>query len=576
MPAKQFPHVQLRGGIYQYVRRVPQRVLSRTEAYKELFGGRPTYRVSLKTKIYLEALAAAAVQERHFDALVAKALDEHTPNIACSPKSELNAAALGNVSAQIRNDSVIYWRSLILRANIDDMAREFLDVRLDQFVDDRDNANIETAVLSGRSPVQYAREVNSKLGFFVAEDSNEFAELVAAIIDGCHEARKAVNELFEGHSLPLEPSSSLIRNFAAKTTPKHPSKSFSEVIAIQFSTKNFAAKTKAKMHRSQTLFIEIAGDKDINEYTKDDVRKFLDRLAEQQVGKATGQSRPISRTTMQSYVSGISSPFDFAINRGWRTEDNPASGIRIENWRDAPNGILQPKRRRFEIEELRALFRHPWFSGCYSDSKCYEPGEVLLNDMRYWAPIVALYTGMRAGEIGGLKLDEIRLEDHAPHILVKCNEYRNTKSKLDRHVPVLDALMNLGFADYVAKVRESNSDRLFPDWDLPLQDAANSAYFNWANCKWIRAFNRTVIPSVFPTMASSGGRSPVVFHSFRGAFKFMLMRHGPSHLANAILGHSQDDLDKAYIGSVAPGDTYAAFKSADYDSLAIPSRSQDQ
>ena len=573
MPAKQFPHVQLRGETYQYVRRVPQKVIQSPKAYVELFGGRSTYRVSLKTKIYSEALAAAAVQERHFEALVARALGEHTRNIASSAYSEINAASLANVSAQIAKESVRYWRPLILRAHIDDSAREFLDVRLDQFVEARDGADIATAVLSGKSAFQYAQELNSKLGFFVAEDSNEFAELVAAIIDGCKEARTTVNALFDGHSLPLEPSSSLIRNFAKKAPSKLPIKTFSEVTAKQFSTKNFAAKTKAKMRRSQARFIEVVGDKDINDYTKDDVRKFLDRLAEQQVGKASGRERPITQKTIRSYVTGISSPFDFAIDRGWMTESNPTSGIKVENWREAPDIRSQPPKRRFETHELRDLFKHPWFKGAHSEARCYQPGGVLLDDMRYWAPVVALYTGMRAAEIGGLELEEIRLDDEAPHFLIKPNKYRNTKRGRIRHAPVLDALLNLGFAEYVARISQSGSDRLFPDWLVPPQkNDDDEDFYGWANAKWIRAFNRTVLPTVFPNLSESGTRSPITFHSFRGSFKFMLMKFGPPHLANAVIGHSQDDLDKAYIGTIAPRDTYEAFKSADFDLLSIPPR----
>jgi integrase len=196
----------------------------------------------------------------------------------------------------------------------------------------------------------------------------------------------------------------------------------------------------------------------------------------------------------------------------------------------------------------------------------------MLNDMRYWAPVVALYTGARAGELGGLRLEEVRLDDPAPHILIRCNRYRNTKSRMDRHVPILDALVKLGFRDYVARVRATGTDRVFPDWQLPPSRGADTELFNWANTKWIRAFNRTVIPSALPHVASAGGRSPLVFHSLRGAFKVLLLNSGPRHLANAVLGHLQDDYDKAYVGLVTPEETYAAFRSANYVGLTLATR----
>lgn len=572
MVSKRFPHVGLRDGTYYYIRRVPQKVKTLPEAWEREFGSRPSVRDSLGTKVYSEALKAAALREEEFDASVQRALGKRSSPLAGVRKTQITAEALGSISSGISRKIALKWRRLILRANIDPSAQDFLDHHLHQFIDQRDLDDMATAVLSGVTPVEYAQKLNADKGFAVSEDSEEFEELVAAVIDGCSEARRAVNDMFDGHSLPVEPKSSLIRNFAKASSSTYESKTFSEVAAIQSSTKNFAAKTRAKMKRSQALFVQVIGDKDVNQYTKADIRLFLDHLAEQQVGNASNQGRPISQTTIQSYLSGISSPFNFASSRGWLAEGNPTCGMRIEDWRSAPNATEVPKRRRFEVEELNAIFRQPWFAGCKSESTSYQPGEVFLNDMRYWAPVVALFTGARAAELGGLMLDEIDLDSEAPHILLRCNKYRNTKFKLNRHVPILDALLALGFAEYVTTVRKSGSDRLFPDWNIPQQDDSDNTYFNWANTKWIRAFNRTIIPAALPHLIKPAVRSPVVFHSFRGAFKFMLLGHGNPHLANAILGHSQDELDKAYIGTVSPKETYTAFRSADFEGLKLPVR----
>jgi integrase len=572
MSTKSFPHVIRRGDVYQFHRRVPQEVIDRPGAYQAIFSGRPFFRRSLRTKIYSDALKAAAELEEQFDQLVARALGRGSSLAPFGGKRELTAAELGKISSDICSEIVRDWRISILRANIDLDAREYLDRRIDQFIDHRDSSDVAAIALLGQNPVDRAVLINTQSGFFVAEKSNEFAELVAAVTDGCVAAQKAVSEMFAGNSLPQEPASTLIRSFAKSNRPKQGSKRFSEVCDVQMSVKKFAAKTRAKMRRSQALFVKLVGDKEVNDICKADVRNFLDHLSSQQVGTRTDLDRPISQTTMQSYLSGISSPLNFAASRGWLTEGNPALGMRIEDWRATPNSLKTPDRRRFSVQELNTLFEYPWFKGCVSDARCYEPGSLLLTDMRYWAPVLALYTGARAGELGGLRLEEIHLDDEAPHIWIKCNKYRNTKSKLDRHVPILDGLIQLGFVEYVRKLRTAGEDRVFPDWKLPLKDDVNDAHYNWANTKWIRAFNRTVIPSALPNSVTSGSRSPVVFHSLRGAFKFMLLEHGSPHLANAILGHSQDDYDRAYIGSVSPKETYAAFHYANFNGLVIPAR----
>lgn len=168
-------------------------------------------------------------------------------------------------------------------------------------------------------------------------------------------------------------------------------------------------------------------------------------------------------------------------------------------------------------------------------------------------------------ELAGLRVSDISFDDPHPHILLYPNEFRGIKSGTARHVPILDALLALGFREFVEGAKAKGSDRIFPEWEKPKSG-------KWANAKWIKAFNRTVIPAVFPELASREKKSPVVFHSFRGAFKVLMLNAGKRHLANAVIGHTQDDLDKSYIGLISPAETYAEFKAEDFVGLRVPSR----
>lgn len=196
--------------------------------------------------------------------------------------------------------------------------------------------------------------------------------------------------------------------------------------------------------------------------------------------------------------------------------------------------------------------------------------------MRYWAPVVALYTGARAAELGGLKLSEI-VTHGAPHFIIQPNEYRRTKSGKARIIPLLDALVELGFLDYVSRVADTGSDRLFPDWECPKEFGGTHAdeQTRWANSTWIRAFNRTVVPKVLARPSVKARRSAVTFHSFRGSFKSLLFRSGPEKKANAIIGHEETKLDKAYLLEVTAEDLHREFAKARYDGLILPSRSSD-
>jgi integrase len=498
----------------------------------------------------------AVEADDQFDRLVAEAISANAPVIV--PRSrEFSAAALAEVSSYIRERLISEWRQMILHAEISQEDAEYLEMRLDRIVSRPAHTDEMTELLNG-SPRDRAAEINASWGFGLDENSSEFAELVRAVKDGCVTGRRGVQDLFEGKSLPDEPTSTLIKRFGTKA--RRSTKRFSELATEHRKTGSFAQSTRVKMERAHDLFLKTVGDKPIGDITRDDVRSFLDTLSRQKVaGKA------ITRETMQSYLTQISSPLSWAIERGWMQEPNPAKGFKLNHWASSANPI--ERRRRFTVGELNSLFAHPWFGGCEgpSDIACHKPGPHLLSDMRYWAPVVALYTGARAAELAGLKLTEIKLDDAHPHILIQANEYRGIKSGVDRHVPILDALLSLGFADYIARVKATGSNRLFPDWEKPKSG-------KWASAKWIKSFNRTVIPAVFTEAAKRGHKSPLVFHSFRGAFKMLLLNAGKRHLANAIIGHVQDELDKSYLGQMTPVETYAEFRAVDFVGLKVPSR----
>jgi integrase len=558
--SKAFQHVIRRGGQLQYNRRIPAAVKARPSEHQRLFNGRTHFRQSLGASEYRAALRAAEKIHDEFERLVAEAL---TPAALALPTAtrRFSAEALADVSAFIRERMILHWRQMILRAEINEDDAHYLDVQLDKVIY-RPHGTDEMTQLLGCTPVERARQINASWGFNLSEDSDEFAELVLAVKDGCVSGRKGVQDIFAGKALPDEPTSALINRFGAAKKKK--TRLFSELVSDHRKRDGFAASTRVKMKRAHDFFLKVVGDKPIAEITRDDVVAFLDALSRQQVGAASGRPKPITRETIQSYLTQISSPLSWAIERGWMSEANPAKGFKVGNW--AAPSDQKERRRRFSVIELNELFRHPWFSGCESEAYSYRPGHHVLEDMRYWAPVVALYTGGRAAELAGLKLSEVKLADAYPHILIQANEHRYIKSGERRHIPVLDALLNLGFAAYVERLQRQGAERLFPDWEKP-----NSG--KWASAKWIKAFNRTLLPSVFAEAAAEDHKSPLVFHSLRGSFKVLMLNGGPRHLANGVIGHVQDDLDKAYVGQLTPAETHEAFHHLDYAGLKIPSRS---
>lgn len=565
MSRKTATHLSRRGNMFQYQRRVPRAVTQNAEAWNEHFHGQPTYRVSLGTSDYAEALERASTVERRFDQLVKIASGVQTLPVTLQHRST-TAKDLSAASRHVRDSIVNDWRQSIKWAALDEEAAEYLHWKIEKTIDE------EPVPLPGAgvsiSELSAARKFNSDWQINADERSDTFAELVLAVRDGRTQARKDVSDLMAGKSLPDTPSSTLIAAFdhggaGGANVPK-----FSRVVAEQRRVSNFSPKTILKADRAQRLFVQLVGDKPIDLIQADDVHKFIDAVATQRVGKS---DRPVSRQTVQSYLTQISSPLNYALERRWATS-NPAMGHKIKHWVPASDPAQMPPKRPFTTAELREVFAYPWFHGCHSASKSHVCGDVLLDDMRYWAPVLALYTGARAAELGGLKLSEIVMRG-APHIVIQPNEYRRTKSGRARIVPILDALLRLGFDEYLEKVKLAGSDRLFPDWDCPKESGGSldQEQTRWANSKWIRSFNRTVIPSVLP-LAAKSLRSAVTFHSFRGSFKTLLFSVGPEKKANAIIGHTETDLDKRYLSERTPEDLHRTFAKLDYVGLVIPSR----
>ena len=575
MPPQSFRHVSLRGGIYQYQRRVPKAVIDRPEAHRLYFRGQSIYRKTLGTGVYADALAAAAVAEAEFDGMVQAAQGilpavHHTP---APKKRELDAAGLADVSSRIRDRVVTDWRGTIVMAGVDPVAAEYLDARIESAIVARDAGDAPVAAIASQAVIRdMARQLNVEMGFGLNERSEGFGELIRAASDGYVQARHDVQTMLEGKALPDAPTSTLINTFGARPNPRSKAMKFSAVVAEQFKVSNFAPKTVQKAKRAHRRFVEVVGDKPIDAITRQDVHAYLNAIAAQEVGRSLGASRPISRTTVQSYLTQISSPLSFAIGRAWREGPNPAADIDLTHWVSASDPALVPAKRRFEIRELNKLFEHPWFAGCLSDSQCYRPGSHQLQDSRYWAPVMALFTGARAAELGGLKISEINVTG-IPHIVIQPNEYRRVKSSKRRIVPLLDAFIELGFESYVRRVSSNGSDRLFPDWECPKSRSRgiDDELSRWANAKWIRAFNRTVIPKVFERDPLAT-RSEITFHSFRGSFKKLMIDHGNHKKANAIIGHTQDDLDRAYLGHFDVEELHEEFHAARFRGLVVPAR----
>jgi integrase len=166
------------------------------------------------------------------------------------------------------------------------------------------------------------------------------------------------------------------------------------------------------------LFVQIVGNKPIRDLSREDCRAFRDTLAKlppnmtkRFPGKSTADvlalnEKPMSAKNANKCLSVISAFLNWARNENLIGE-NPARGLAIAIKRRADS-----ERDAFGAGDLRLLFESsPLYCGCASGRHRDTPGDLIIRDAKFWLPLVALYSGMRAEEIAQLTVSDLRQID---------------------------------------------------------------------------------------------------------------------------------------------------------------------
>jgi integrase len=151
----------------------------------------------------------------------------------------------------------------------------------------------------------------------------------------------------------------------------------------------------------------------------------------------------------------------------------------------------------------------------------------------YWLPLLALYTGARREEITDLLAEEVDEEGSIWFLDLKDNDLRKLKvASCTRRVPLHNTLIDLGFLDYVAAVRQAGVRRLFP------------ALVNSKRCA------EFIIDQIHQRITPPAGVMQDI-HSFRHTFK-SACRSVPlaQEVHDALTGHKTPGVSSTY-GSVA-------------------------
>ena len=256
---------------------------------------------------------------------------------------------------------------------------------------------------------------------------------------------------------------------------------------------SFTPSTKERQrldHQFQRL-IECVGDKPANFLTKADVTEFMGlvvrfpgrkRKAElaampmrelvDEFERINSRAAANGEPTMPTLTKVSVENWYAAFRRCWEyaaatdlVERNPWAGLK----KFVVSGAPSQRKRQFEDDEIRHIFNQSHF----------QKPEV--RDAKWWLPILSLFHGGRLSELAALPLSDVcQTRKGTWYFDVTPTEVRRLKTVgSERHIPLHPHMLRLGFADYIAVLRENGEGWLFPDLDHETVHGAGHAFSKW-------------------------------------------------------------------------------------------------
>ena len=310
----------------------------------------------------------------------------------------------------------------------------------------------------------------------------------------------------------------------------------------------------------------LGADTILTAVTKHDIRRFRDQIRSLRKNHGPSKAVPFQKKLTTNEAHQISpksaelifEPCKAMLRWAWSEEGlietNPAEGVRLVA---PPSKETVKSRRPFSEDELVTLFSSPLFTGHKSRDRRYEPGTKIINDAKWWIPVLGFATGARLGELVQLHTRDIKLDGPIPYISINEDNSglaanaprKHLKSPAAvRNVPIHPDVMELGFAAFVAQRTKSAKGpvRLFPEVDYGSDGQAS-----------------TVFSKLFGRLMAKVGLTDaaLVFHSFRHNAEDAFRNAGqPQYVIDRIIGHANGATSAGYGEGIDLETAYAAVK----------------
>ena len=314
------------------------------------------------------------------------------------------------------------------------------------------------------------------------------------------------------------------------------------------------------LYRGQIqTFIDVVGDKESNSLSYQDVERFVECLPkiprnrnkapldiydlETLLEMSVDESLLLAEGSWKGYATNIRSFLSYFVDREFINQQ-ALTALKGEFTKAKSYPYLE-----YEVEDLKKLF----YSAEYLKGKHKKASN-------YWCPLIGLFTGARSNEICQLRLDDIKCSENDGQIIyyIDINQEEDKELKTEasiRPVPIHKMLCELGFLDYVQKLRKKGEVHLFPEIN-PKDGVYNRALSRW--------YGETYRPNCGVLSIRPDRRK--VFHSFRHTLVQHLYDVQKYELAKIgeVVGHTHKTITGGYTHKLSLSTRAEMINSVDY------------
>jgi integrase len=303
--------------------------------------------------------------------------------------------------------------------------------------------------------------------------------------------------------------------------------------------------TLTKLVATLPIFVESIGNKAINQILQADVNTYFEEVQKFPVRRdskifegmslkeiiAANTGSCIAEGTFKStYRACVSLLIQWATVH-YKDQGFPDLSVKGAVYRGIRAGGVN-KQRAMKLDELEKLFLHQQMAQYASDSRTAH---------YCWLPLIGLYTGARINEICQLNpFTDIVLDNATGISYFHFTDDGETISGVDksiktksskRIVPIHSKLLELGFLDYIEKIKQADQKIIFVEWQPRNGKASTNA------SKWFIRY----LAKIGLSDEAEGGRLSG-FHSFRHTFITWGITNKISGIFS-ITGHEVESVD---------------------------------